>query len=168
MIGYEILRKIKQSDAPWFPIDHLTDRAALGTRSGVPYLVPLGLDIFELGLVDMAGPFELLPITSDQQELWDDIVHLLVTEAQAEQQRALLLRLYRTLHEMILEADYLESTVKERGMGHPVFEMLRVATIDVWKAQRRGNEPLTERTLSALHTRVARRVAVEIRAHIIR
>jgi hypothetical protein len=42
--------------------------------------------------------------------------------------------------------------------------MLRLATIDVWKAKRRGAKPLSENELDVLHARVARQVAVQIRA----
>lgn len=95
----------------------------------------------------------------------------MVTEAQAERQRDLLRRSYTALHAMILEADELEASVaewSERGVMHPVFGMLRLETIEVWKAMRRGSEPLSERDLAALHASVARRVATKIRAHVIR
>lgn len=134
------------------------------------YLVPPGIDLFELGLISMAGLYELLPVTADEKPLWGEVVHLVVTEAQAAQQRELLLRAYRTLHAMIVEADVLESSVEEwnrRRDVHPVFGMLRLATIDVWQAERRRGEPLSERELEALHASVARRVAAQICAHII-
>lgn len=170
MIGYEILRRVERWEVPGHPLDPRTERAVLGTWSAT-YLVPPGIDLFELGLVDRAGHFELLPITSDHKPLWDRVVHVLVTDAQAERQRGILLRSYRALLAMILESDELEASVVEwsrRGATHPVFGMLRLATIDVWKAKRRGRAPLSESELEALHARVARQVAAKIRAHVVR
>ena len=56
----------------------------------------------------------------------------------------------------------LEASIAEcsaRGVAHPVFGMLRLETIEVWKAMRRGTEPLGESDLDALHACVARGVA---------
>jgi hypothetical protein len=96
---------------------------------------------------------------------------VLVTEAQASHQLAILMRSYRALHTMIAEADVLEASVaawSARGATHPIFGMLRHAAIDVWRAQRRSREPLSEPDLDELHARVALKVAVKIRARIIR
>lgn len=134
------------------------------------YLVPPGIDLFELGLISQAGRYELLPVTADEKPFWDEVVHLVVTEAQAARQRELLMRSYRTLHAMIVEADVLESSVEEWNRGgeaHPVFGLLRLATIDVWRVERRRGEPLNEAALAALRASVACRVAAQIHAHII-
>ncbi len=75
---------------------------------------------------------------------------------------------YRTLCGMIAEADELEASVavwSRRREAHPVFSMLRLATIDVWAARRHGLGQLGARELESLHAEVARRVAVRIRAH---
>jgi hypothetical protein len=135
------------------------------------YLVPPGIDLFELGVIDMPGRYELLPIDENEKPLWNGVVHLLVTEAQAKRQRKLVLRAYRTLHAMIREAEELASSVavwSERRQTHPVFGMLRLETIEVWREHRRGTSPLGERELEALYMRVARRAAARIRAHLIR
>jgi hypothetical protein len=169
VIGYEILRRVERWEVPGHPINPRMERAVLGTWSD-KYLLPPGIDLFELGLIDSAGQFELLPITADDEPLWDDVIHVIVTDAQAERQRGILMRSYRALHAMIEEGDELEASIVEwsrRGTTHPVFGMLRLATIDVWKARRRGNAPLGERELEALHADVARRVASQIRAHLI-
>jgi hypothetical protein len=166
--GYHIVRRVKPGEVPRYPqVEH----AVLGTWSA-NYLVPPGIDVFELGLIDRAGPFELLPITLDKEALWDEVIHLLVTEAEAEHQCAIIMRSYRALHGMIREADWLEASVVEwtrHGTGpHPVFGLLRLAMIAIWKAKRRGRAPLSEGELDALHALVARRVATRIRASIIR
>jgi hypothetical protein len=170
VLGYEILRRVAQSEVPDIPIDPRNERAVLGSRKS-RYLVPPSIDIFELGLLTNPGQYELLPIDADDKPLWNDVVNLLVTEAHAHRQRALLLRAYRALHAMIREADELESSINEwsrRGETHPIFGILRLTTIDVWRSNRRGREPLTEDELDALHWKVGRRVAKKIRAHIVR
>jgi hypothetical protein len=170
VIGYEILRRVSPSEVPAYPLDPRTERAVLGARGG-RYLVPPRIDVFELGLLGSPGPYELLPIDADDKALWQEVVHLLVTSAQAERQRALLLRAYRALHTMILEADELEASItawSRRGAVHPVFGILRLETIEVWRSTRQASEPLTQRALDALHIDVARRVAARIHAHIIR
>jgi hypothetical protein len=71
---------------------------------------------------------------------------------------------------MIVEANELEASVAEwtrRGEAHPVFGMLRLATIDVW-ASRWGIGPFSERVRTALRTEVVRRVAVRIRTRLVR
>lgn len=170
VIGYEILRRVGQAEVPDQPLDPHTERAVLGARDG-RYLVPPGIDILELGLISAAGRFELLPIDANDKPLWDEVVHLLVTEPQAERQRGLLLRSYKALHAMIQEADELDAAVAEwsaRGTAHPVFGMLRLEAIEVWKTMRHGTEPLSEPELDALHAAVARRVAAKLHAHVIR
>jgi hypothetical protein len=170
VIGCEILRRVEPAELPGHSVNRRTDRVVLGPWSR-QYLVPPVLDLFELGLVDTAGNYELLPVTADGKPLWDEVVHVLVTTAQAERQRGILMRSYRALHAMILEADELEASVVEwsgRGATHPVFGMLRLATIDVWTARRRRGEPLSEADLDVLHAAVARQVAAKIGAHVIR
>lgn len=168
--GYEILRRVAQSEVPGHLVDPRAERAVLGCREG-RYLVPPRIDIFELGLLAAPGHYELLPIDRDDRPMWNDVVNLLVTKAQAERQRALLLRAYRALHSIIQEADELESSITEfsrRGETHPVFGMIRLETIEVWRSMRRGTKSLSDRELDALHMEVARRVAARIRAHVIR
>jgi hypothetical protein len=169
VIGYEILRKLDPSELPDRSLNLRTQRAVLGA-GGQRYLVPPGVDIFELGLIDTAGHFELLPIDVNDKPLWDETVHLLVTDEQAQRQRELLMRSYETLRTMIQEVDALEASITEwssRGVAHPVFGMLRLETIEVWKAMRNGLEPLSYRELETLQTSVARRVAAKIGAHVI-
>ena len=166
VIGYEILRRVSPREVPYHPLDPRTERAVLGAREG-RYLVPPHIDVFELGLLDAPGRYELLPIDANDKPLWEDVVHLLVTKSQADRQRALLLRAYRALHAIIPDADALESSITDwsrRGSAHPVFGMLRLATIEVWRSTRQGREPLIERELDALHMAVARRVAARIGA----
>lgn len=168
IIGYEILRRVDPLEVPNHPLDPRKTRGVLGAQDG-RYLVPPRIDVFELGIIDRPGAYELLPIDADEKPLWDDVVHLLVTKAQAGRQRALLLRAYDVLHAMILEADELESSITEwsrRHATHPVFGMLRLETIEVWRSMRRHSEPLSEEELAALHGQVARRVAARIGAHI--
>jgi len=170
VIGYEILRRVEPAEVPGYEIDPNTERAVLGTLGG-RYLVPPGVDLFELGLIDAAGRYELLPIDANDKPLWDEVTHLLVTARQADQQRRLLLRSYRMLHEMIAEADELEASViawSRRREAHPTFGMLRLETIQVWRTMRGGIEPPSERKLDGLRRRAARRVAIQIGAHIIR
>lgn len=136
---------------------------------GKHYLVPPGIDLFELGIIVLAGPYELLPIDRDDKPRWDEVIHVLVSSSQAERQRELLFRSHRALCRMIREADELEASIAEwslRREAHPVFGMLRLATIDVW-ASMRGGGPLDDRKLAILHEEVARRVAARIRAHLI-
>jgi hypothetical protein len=45
--------------------------------------------------------------------------------------------------------------------------MLRLAMIDVWAARRRDVGQLGVRELDSLHAEVARRVAAQIRAHLV-
>ena len=168
VVGYEILRRVAQSEVRDIRIDPRHERAVLGSRDS-RYLVPPNVDIFELGLLTNPGQYELLPIDRRDKPLWRDVVNLLVTDALAQRQRTLLMRAYRTLHAMIREADELESSINEwsqRGETHPIFGMLRLAMIEVWRSERRGREPLAECELDALHRKVGRRVAGRIRAHL--
>src|ERR1043165_7173423 len=160
IIGYEILRRVTGAEVSGYPIDPTLGRGVLGTPTE-RYLVPPSVDLFELGLLDREGQYELLPITTNEEPLWDGVIHVLVTEAQADRQREILLRSYRTLHRMIREADELEASAAERPQAaedevgarlprrgpHPVFGMLRLAMIDVWKMRRRGRGPLCEKEL---------------------
>jgi hypothetical protein len=52
----------------------------LGARETM-YLVPPDVDVFELGLIDRSGPHEPLPVDEDDMPLWDDAIHLLISEA---------------------------------------------------------------------------------------
>jgi hypothetical protein len=147
-----------------------SERAVLGAYEG-RYLVPPGIDVLELGIIDTAGQFELLPIVHGDKPLWDEVTHLLVTAAEAERQRGLVLRSYRALCARIAEADSLRSSVAEwsrRRAAHPVFGTIRFETIAVWKSMRHGTEALVELELDRLHAEVARRVAVKIRARLVR
>jgi hypothetical protein len=131
-------------------------------------LIPPDIDILELGIITVAGHYDLLPIDTDDKPLWSSTTSLIVTAEQAEQQRRLLIRAYRALHALIREAAELEASITEwsrRGVTHPVFGMLRLTTIEVWKMMRRTNEPLLEKDLDRLHAEVARHVAAKIRAH---
>ncbi|HEX7941917.1 MAG TPA: hypothetical protein VF488_08915 [Gemmatimonadaceae bacterium] len=169
IVGYEILRRVEPGEVPGAPLDPRKDRAVLGAREK-RYLVPPDVDVFELGLIDRPGPHELLPVDEDDKPLWDDVIHLLISEAEATRQRELLRKAYRALCGMIAEADELEASVAERSRrreAHPVFGMLRLATIDVWAARRRGVGQLGVRELDSLHAEVARRVAARIRAHVV-
>ena len=134
------------------------------------YVVPPGVDVFELGIIDRPGPHELLPIDEVGKPHWDEVVHVLVTEALAHGQRELLLRAFRALCRTIREAGELETDVaawSRRGKAHPIFGMLRLATIDVWASLRRPGQRLGERELDTLHAKVARRVATRIGAHVV-
>jgi hypothetical protein len=96
-MGYEILRRLTRAEMSRYPsLDFRTQRAVLGTRSA-KYLIPLGIDLFELGLIDTPGRFELLPVTADEKPLWGAVIQLLVSEAEADRQADLLLRSYRAL-----------------------------------------------------------------------
>jgi hypothetical protein len=141
----------------------------LGARES-QYVIPPGIDLFELGILDTAGRYELLPIAERDRPLWDRVIHLLVTADEAARQRELLLRAYRTLCATIVESDELRTSVAEwsqRRAGHPLFGMLRLTTIDVWRAMRRPSQALTERAIDELHREVARRVAAKIGARLI-
>lgn len=94
IIGYEILRRVERWEVPVHPLDPNKERAVLGARDK-KYILPPGIDLFELGLIDRPGPHELLPIDEHDAPCWDGVVHVLVTEAQAERQRKLLLCGYR-------------------------------------------------------------------------
>jgi hypothetical protein len=169
IIGYEILRRVQRWEVPGHPLDPRTERAVLGAPEKT-YVIPPGIDVFELGIIDRPGPHELLPIDEVGKPHWDEVVHVLVTEALARGQRELLLRAYRALCTAIQEADALETDVaawSSRGKAHPIFGMLRLATIDVWTSLRRPGERLDERELDTLHAKVARRVATRIGAHVV-
>jgi hypothetical protein len=169
IVGYEILRRIEPGKVSGYPLDPRMDRAVLGAQDK-RYLVPPDVDVLELGLIDRPGLHELLPIDQNDKPLWDEVIHLLVGEAQAARQRELLRNVYRALCEMIAEADELEASVVERlrlREAHPIFGMLRLATIDVWAERRRGLGLLGVRELDALHAEVACRVAARIRAHVV-
>lgn len=170
LIGHEILRRFVQGDdttVPFDPpIDARRERAVLGPPDG-RYLVPPGVDLFELGVIARAGRYELLPIDVADRPLWRAITDVMVTEDEALRQRRLLLRCYRALQSAIREADALDADVtawRSRGEMHPIFWMLRVETIEVWKQRRRICEPMTDRELDLLHAAVARRVAIRIAA----
>jgi hypothetical protein len=170
VIGYEILRRVAPSEIPQHTRNPRTARAVLGARES-RYLLPPGIDIFELGILDTAGRYELLPIDARDRPLWDHVIHLLVTADQVARQRALLLRAYRTLCTSILEADKLKTSVaewSERRAAHPIFGLLRLKTIEVWRTMRQPSQVLTEREIDELHAEVALRVAAKIRAHVIR
>lgn len=171
LLGHEILRRVGRAEVPAVhSLDPRMDRAVLGSREG-RYLVPPGIDVLELGLVDTAGQFELLPIDRRDKPLWNEVTHLLVTPAEAQRQRAIVLRSFQALCDLIAEAEELRSSVADlsrRRVAHPVFGSIRFETIATWKAMRRGTEPLGERALDRLHAEVARRVAVRISAHLVR
>jgi hypothetical protein len=173
VIGYEILRPFPHGNGSAVPFDPPSrrkhERAVLGPPDG-RYLLPLGVDLFELGLIARAGRYELLPIDVADNPLWHAVTDVMVTPDEALRQRRLLLRCYRTLHATIREADALEAEViarRNRGEMHPVFWMLRLETIEIWKQRRRGSEPITDRDLDLFHAAVARRVATRIEAHLI-
>ncbi|MEO7729903.1 MAG: hypothetical protein ABIY55_02945 [Kofleriaceae bacterium] len=145
------------------------ERAVLGAREKT-YVVPPGVDVFELGIIDRPGPHELLPIDEVGKPHWAEVVHVLVTEALAHGQRELLLRAYRALCKAIQEADALDADLaawSRRGKTHPIFGMLRLATIDVWASLRRPGQRLGDLELDALHAKVARLVATRIGAHVV-
>jgi hypothetical protein len=171
LIGYEILRRVRQAEIPsQCPIPQSTARAVLGTGS-CRYLVPPGIDIFELGIIDTPGRFELLPIDPYDNPLWDEVIDLVVSTAQAEQQRDILMRSYHALHALIWESATLHASVagwSRRGSPHPVFGFIRLETIETWKSVRHGTEPLSEEERDRLHESVARRVALRIRARFVR
>lgn len=173
MIGYEILRRFPQEGDTVVPFDPpivaRLERAVLGPPGG-RYLVPPGIDLFELGVIARAGRYELLPIDVADRPLWHAITDVMVTENEALRQRRLLLRCYRTLHATIQEADALDADViawRSRGAMHPIFWLLRVETIEVWRQRRRISEPITDREFDLLHAAVARRVATRIEAQIV-
>jgi hypothetical protein len=142
----------------------------LGAREG-RYLVPPGIDVLELGLIDTPGLFELLPIDRRDKPLWNEVTHLLITPAEAERQREIVLRSYHILCDRIAEAEELRSSVADwsrRRVAHPVFGTIRFETIATWKSMRRGAGPLDERARGRLHAEVARRVAARIGAHLVR
>jgi hypothetical protein len=166
IIGHEVLRRVARWEVPGHPLDPRKERAVLGAREKT-YLVPPGIDVFELGIISRSGPHELLPIDEGGKPHWDGVVHLLVTEARAEAQRGLLLRAYRALHAAIREGAELDADItawSRRGATHPIFGILRLATVDVWAARRRPCAPLGEGELDTLHAEVARRVATRIHA----
>jgi hypothetical protein len=171
LLGHEILRRIARAEVPSeVALDPRTDRAVLGSREG-RYLVPPGIDVLELGLIDTPGAFELLPIDRRDRPRWDEVTHLLVTPSEAEQQRAIVLRLYRILCDRIAEAEELNSSVADwsrRGVAHPVFGTIRFETIATWRSLRRRIELFDEHALGRLHAEVARRVAARIGARLIR
>jgi hypothetical protein len=171
LLGHEILRRVTRADVPAnYPLNPRTDRAVLGALEG-RYLVPLGIDILELGLIDTAGRFELLPIDRRDKPLWDQVTHLLVTEAEAERQREILLGTYRALYARIAEAELLRSSVEEWArarVAHPVFGTIRFETIATWKSRRRGTRPLSAHALDRLRAEVARRAAARIGARLVR
>jgi hypothetical protein len=173
VIGYEILRRFPQEGDTMVafdpPIDARLERAVLGAPGG-RYLVPPGIDLFELGLIARAGRYELLPIDVADRPLWHAITDVMVTEGEALRQRRLLLCCYRALHATIREADALDADVtawRSRGEMHPIFWMLRVETIEVWKQRRRISEPIKDRDLDLLHAAVAGRVATRIEAQLV-
>lgn len=166
VIGYEILRRVRPSEVPGFPLDP-SHRGVLGTYSG-KYLVPPGIDLLELGLIDSPGAYHLLPIDSNETPLWDAVIDVIVSEKQAKEQRKILFRSYDALHDMIVEADELEANITEwsqHGKTHPIFGLLRLEIIEVWKLHR-GNQLLSERHRAMLHARVAQGVARKIGAHV--
>ena len=170
LIGYEIVRRVRRAEVPAaYPFNPQTAHAVLGA-SGRRYLVPPGIDVLELGLIDTPGRFELLPLDLDDKPLWDEVIHLIVTKAQAERQHSILLRSYRALHALIVESATLHASVAgwpRRGALHPVFGFIRLETIETWKSLRHGTNALSEEELDQLHESVARRVAIRIRAHFV-
>ena len=103
--------------------------------------------------------------------LWDQVTHLLISDAEAERQREIVLSTYRALCARITEAEQLRSSVAEWSrsrVAHPVFGTIRFETIATWRSRRHGTEPLGERVLDRLRAEVARRVAVRIGARMVR
>lgn len=171
LLGHEILRRVSRAEVPaGYPLNPRTDRAVLGAREG-RYLVPPGIDVLELGLIDRAGQFELLPIDLRDKPLWDEVTQLLVTAAEAERQRDIVRRSYHELCAHIVEAEELRSSVAEwasRRVAHPVYGTIRFETVPTWRSMRHGTEPLTESELARLHAEVVRRVAAGIGARLVR
>jgi len=171
LLGHEILRRVRRAGVPaGLPLDPRRDRAVLGAREG-RYLVPPGIDVLELGLIDAAGEYELLPIDRRDKPLWDEVTHLLVTAAEAERQLGIVMRSYRALCGRIAEADVLQSSVAEwskRRAAHPVFGLIRLETVETWRSMRRETGAPDERELERLHAQVAGRVARRIRATLVR
>ena len=171
LLGHEILRRVTRADVPAkYPLSPRSDRAVLGALEG-RYLVPPGIDVLELGLIDTAGRFELLPIDRRDKPLWDQVTHLLISDAEAERQREIVLSTYRALCARIIEAEQLRSSVAEWSrsrVAHPVFGTIRFETIATWGSRRHGTEPLGARALDRLRAEVARRVAARIGATLVR
>ena len=171
LLGHEILRRVGRAEVPvGYPLDPRTDRAVLGAREG-RYLVPPDVGVLELGLVDRARQFELLPIDLRDKPLWDEVTHLLVTAAEAERQRGIVRRSYRELCARIAEAEELRSSVAEwssRTRHATGVRTIRFETVTTWRLMRHGTEPLTEGELARLHAEVVRRVAARIGARLIR
>lgn len=171
LLGHEILRRVTRAEVPAnYPLNPRSDRAVLGALEG-RYLVPPGIDVLELGLIDTAGRFELLPIDCRDKPLWDQVTHLLISDAEAERQREIVLSTYRALCARITEAEQLRSSVAEWSrsrVAHPVFGTIRFETIATWRSRRHGTEPLGERVLDRLRAEVARRVAARIGARLVR
>lgn len=101
-------------EGEYYPLNPRTDRAVLGAPEG-RYLVPPGIDVLELGLIDRAGQFELLPIDLRDKPLWDEVTQLLVTATEAERQRDIVRRSYHELCAHIAEAE--GAPVQRRGVG---------------------------------------------------
>lgn len=171
LLGHEILRRVTRAEVPAnYPLNPRSDRAVLGALEG-RYLVPPGIDVLELGLIDTAGRFELLPIDRRDKPLWDQVTHLLISDAEAERQREIVLSTYRVLCARITEAEQLRSSVAEWSrsrVAHPVFGTIRFETVATWRSRRHGTEPLGERVLDRLRAEVARRVAARIGARLVR
>jgi hypothetical protein len=171
LLGHEILRRVTRPDvAANYPLNPRLDRAVLGALEG-RYLVPPGIDVLELGLIDSAGRFDLLPIDRPDKPLWDQVTHLLISDAEAARQQAIVLRSYGVLCDRIAEAEELRSSVADwsrRRVAHPVFGTIRFETIATWRSRRDGTEPLGERVLDHLRTEVVRRVAARIGARLVR
>jgi hypothetical protein len=146
--------------------DVKAERAVLGTYAA-SYLVPVEVDLFELGLVTEAGIYELLPIDLDGRAIWNEVTDLMVTKKQARQQREILLSFYRTLLETMPDmAPTLENEIYDlsrRGIAHAVFGLLRLAAIDTWRTMRHTAKPLDAREQHRLYGEVARRVASTLR-----
>jgi hypothetical protein len=170
LIGYEILRRVRREDVPPdVQFNPRTHRAVLGALCR-RYLAPPGIDVLELGLIDTAGRFDLLPIGFDDRPLWDEAIHLLVTNDQAERQVDILLRSYRALVALLPEASVLHANATEwarRDATHPVFGVLRHEMIEVWRLMRNGTEPLGEPEFNVLHASVGQRVAARIRERLV-
>lgn len=155
------MRKVSQDEIPsTIPLKSRTARGTLWT-------IPPGLDPLEIGLIQSAGRFELLPIDVGDKPLWGEVTHLVVTDNEARRQRDILFGYYdamlRILPDDAADVDISVREVQDSGETHPIFQLLRQAALETWIDNRKGTGPLTEAQREKLNMSVARRATAMMR-----
>jgi hypothetical protein len=168
IIGYEIGRRPKLAEIPPELRDQASELVVFMGSGGQHYVIPLGVDPLEIGVVATAGDYVLLPIAESGQAIWQHVKELHVTRAQADRQAEILTRFRGAcLNALPYDAAEIMAGIEDstkRGETSALLGILRRAALDVWQRERTAGAPLTPELALHLEAQVGRRAAALMRA----